>query len=325
MGTRHSQSDDMTEIATADSGDPTHPHTASGEEESHAEPSARTPFYAALNSDRYRRQDLIREIQAQSEFRLICYVSSGSCRIKHEDAIYFRDLLHRIGDNENVELMLHTPGGDIDAAEKLILMIRDKIGNGGFRIIVPHRAKSAGTLMVLGADTVVMSDTSELGPIDPQVPIPDKDGRQVWVAAQDYIDAYAAHAEALNSDPNDAAAKIMLEKLDPVLRQRCLRAMDRSRKLAEDLLRRGRILSDPTSWTVTASELMDTARWRTHSQVISWRDAKDKKIGLRVDYVHPHDSLWQQYWQLYCLQRLNLKDNEKLFESDYVSLKTACP
>ena len=315
----------MNEIATADSGESTPVRTAHDEEGSDVEPSVRTPLYAALNSDRYCRQDLIREIQTKSEFRLICYVSSGSCLVEHEDSIYFRDLLHRIGDSENVELMLHTPGGDIDAAEKLILMIRDQIGDGGFRIIVPHRAKSAGTLMVLGADTVVMSDTSELGPIDPQVRIPDKDGRHIWVAAQNYLDAYTEHAKALNSDPNDAAAKIMLEKLDPVLRQRCLAVMDRSRKLAEDLLRRGKILSDPTSWTVTASEPMDTERWRTHSQVISWRDAKDKKIGLRVDYVHPHDSRWQQYWQLYCLQRLNLKDNEKLFESDYVSLRTACP
>ena len=172
MGTRHSQGDEMTEIVTADSSDPTHPHTAHDKMEDLAEPSARTPLYAALHSDRYRRQDLIREIQAESGFRHICYVSSGSCHIKHEDAIYFRDLLHRIDDNENVELMLHTPGGDIDAAEKLILMIRDKIGSGGFRIVVPHCCKSAGTLMVLGADTVVMSDTSELGPIDPQVPIP---------------------------------------------------------------------------------------------------------------------------------------------------------
>ena len=312
MGTGRSQGVKMTEINTTNSGDSTHPQTAPDEEGSDAEPSVRTPLYAALNSDRYHRQDLIREIQNKSEFRLICYVSSSSCLIEHDDAIYFRDLLHRIGNNENIELMLHTPGGDIDAAEKLILMIRDKIGNGRFRIVVPHRAKSAGTLMVLGADTVVMSDTSELGPIDPQVRIPDKDGGHKWVAAQNYLDAYAEHAKTLNANPNDNAATMMLAKLDPVLRQTCLAVMDRSRKLAENLLKQGRILSDPTSWTLTASELIDTKRWRTHSQVISWRDAKDKKIGLRVNYIHPHDSLWQQYWKLYCLQRLELKDNAKL-------------
>ena len=323
MGARSAQSGKVTETAATDPGDSTRPPTSQRGEESCAEPSIRTPLYAALNSDRYRRQDLIRDIQTKSQFRLICYVSSGGCLIEHDDAIYFRDLLHRIYDNENIELMLHTPGGDIDAAEKLILMIRDKIGNGRFRIVVPHRAKSAGTLMVLGADSVVMSDTSELGPIDPQVRIPDKDGNK-WVAAQNYLDAYTEHAKTLSSDPNDTAATIMLKKLDPVLRQRCLAVMDRSRTLAENLLRQGQILSDPANWTITASELIDTRRWRTHSQVISWRDAVDQRIGLRVDYIHPDDSLWQDYWQLYCLQRLELKDNAKLFESDYVSLRVGC-
>ena len=146
----------------------------------------------------------------------------------------------------------------------------------------------------------------------------------MWVPAQSYLDAYTEHRVALRSDPNDTAAKIMLEKLDPVIRQVCTGIKVRSRTLAENLIKRGKILSDPGSWTATASELIDTERWRTHSQVISWRDAIDAKIGLRVNYLDPRDSLWQQYWQLYCLQRLTLKDSEKLFESDYVSLRAAC-
>lgn len=85
--------------------------------------SARTPLYAASNSERYHRQDLIKSIQKESEFRLICYVSDG-CRIEHDDELQFRDLLHRIDDGENIELLLHTPGGDIDAADKLIHMVR---------------------------------------------------------------------------------------------------------------------------------------------------------------------------------------------------------
>ena len=314
----------MTSTAPTDSDDSADREADPESSGTDATPSARTPLYAAYNSDRYHRQDLIREIQAESNFRLLCYVSVGDCAIDHDDEMYFRDLLHRVTDNENVELLLHTSGGDIDAAEKLILMIREKIGNREFRVIVPHRAKSAGTLMVLGADTVVMSDTSELGPIDPQVRIPHREGRSIWVPAQSYLDAYTEHEKALLTNPDNVAAKIMLDKLDPVIRQICAAVKDRSRKLAENLLRRGNILSDPANWTVTASELLDTARWRTHSQVISWRDATDKRIGLRVNYVEPHDPLWQQYWQLYCLQRLLLNDNEKLFESDYVSLKTAC-
>lgn len=124
MGAGRAQGGRVTGFAATAPGDSTYLQTSQREEESNAEPSNRTPLYAALSADRCRRQDLIREIQTRSQFRLISYVSSGSCLIEHDGAIYFRDLLHRIHDNEDIELMLHTPGGDIDAAEKLILMIR---------------------------------------------------------------------------------------------------------------------------------------------------------------------------------------------------------
>lgn len=282
--------------------------------------STRTPLYAASNSERYNRQDLIKNIQQESAFRLICYVSSG-CRIEHNDALQFRDLLHRIGDGEDIELLLHTSGGGIDAADRLIHMIREKVGGAAFRIVVPHLAKSAGTLMVLGADTVVMSDTSELGPIDPQVLIPDSMGTLGWVAAQNYLDAYETHSEALRGDPEDLPSEIMFRKLDPVVHQRCIAAKKRSRSLAEDLLKRG-MFRDGGNWTATAERLIDTEEWQAHSQGISMHDATE--IGLRVTQVNPQDDLWQRYWQLYCLQRLAIGDNEKLFESDYVSLPTKC-
>ena len=294
--------------------------SAGNEGTANAVSSTRTPLYAASNSERYSRQDLIKDIQQESAFRLICYVSSG-CRIEHNDALQFRDLLHRVDDGEDIELLLHTPGGDIDAADRLIHMIREKVGDAAIRIVVPHLAKSAGTLMVLGADTVVMSDTSELGPIDPQVLIPDSTGTLRWTAAQNYLDAYKTHSEALRHNPQNLPSEIMFRKLDPVVHQRCMAAKRRSRSLAEDLLKRG-MFREGGNWTATADRLIDTAEWQAHSQGISLHDATE--IGLRVNRINPQDDLWQRYWRLYCLQRLAIGDNEKLFESDYVSLPTKC-
>jgi len=54
--------------------------------------------------------------------------------------------------------------------------------------------------------------------------------------------------------------------------------------------------------------------------MISWQDAQDPRIGLTVEYLDPRSELWQEYWQLYCIQRLAVRDNQKLFESDYASL-----
>ena len=276
--------------------------------------STKTPLFQANSAQRYQRQMLIKQIQARTKPRLVCYVSGNDCVIDADDTMPFVDLLHNVPPNEDVDLLLHTSGGSIDTAEKLVRMVRNKVGTAAFRIIVPDFAKSAGTLMVLGADCVVMSETSELGPIDPQMPL---FGR--WQSVQNYLDAYATHAKALRSDPSDAAAQIMLGKLDPATLKLCEVATDRARQAAEDLLRHG-MFRNSGNYTKTASKLLETERWLSHGQMISWEDAMDDTIGLVVEHLDYHSETWQDYWQLYCLQRLEVGNRQKLYESDYASL-----
>ena len=45
-----------------------------------------------------------------------------------------------------------------------------------------------------------------------------------------------------------------------------------------------------------------------------------REIGLNVEAVLPDDETWQDFWSLYCLLRLAIAPNQKLFESYYVSL-----
>jgi len=197
-------------------------------------------------------------------------------------------------------------------------MVRNKVGNGQLRAIVPDYAKSAGTLMVLGTDSVVMSDTSELGPIDPQIILADGNGNRIRHSVQSYLDAYASHSAVLAKDPDDITAQIMLKKLDPATVKLFEAVRDRARVFAEDQLKRGMFRNGSGNWTQTASQLLDTGRWLSHGQMISWQDAK--VIGLNVEYLEPESEGWQDYWQLYCLQRLAVTDRQKLFESDYVSI-----
>ena len=193
-------------------------------------------------------------------------------------------------------------------------MLRSHVGTADLRVIVPDFAKSAGTLMVLGGDRVVMSDMSELGPIDPQIFLFDK-----WQAVQNYLDAYDEHAETLTTDPENVAARIMLGKLDPAILKLCEAAVDRARQAAEKLLMRG-MFRNGGNFTRTTKELLDTARWLSHGQMISWEDARDPQIGLVVEYCEYHSEEWQDYWRLYCLQRLAVRNRQKLYESDYASL-----
>ena len=274
----------------------------------------RTPLYQANAADRYHRQAVITQIQDCTGRTLICFVSGNKCVIDDDDIMPFVDLLHNVQPNHDVDLLLHTKGGSVDAAEKLMGMLRSLVGTAKLRIIVPDFAKSAGTLMVLGADSVVMSDMSELGPIDPQAPL-----FGIWQSVQNYLDAYKEHEKTLKADPNNIAAQIMLKKLDPATLKLCEVAMDRARQAAEKLLKRG-MFRNGGNWSKTVSELLDTRRWLSHAQMISWEDAQDPLIGLVVEYHAYHCQEWQDYWRIHCLQRLAVGEHQKLYESDYASL-----
>ena len=94
---------------------------------------------------------------------------------------------------------------------------------------------------------------------------------------------------------------------------------DRARQAAEGLLLHG-MFRNGGNWTKTARELLETTRWLSHGQMISWEDARDPAIGLVVEYLDYRSETWQDYWRLYCLQRLAVGDRQKLYESDYASL-----
>jgi hypothetical protein len=64
-------------------------------------------------------------------------------------------------------LILHNLGGSIEAGY-LISKTCKRLANGKFVVAVPRKAKSAATLLALGADEIHMGLMSELGPIDPQ-------------------------------------------------------------------------------------------------------------------------------------------------------------
>lgn len=279
---------------------------------------SRTPMYQAVHAERYQRQAQIAKIQELTGRRLICYVSSLAASIDRDDTVPFVDLLHNLPIGEDLDLLLHTPGGDIDAAEKLTVMLRKRVGEAQLRVVVPDLAKSAGTLMALAADSIVMSDSSELGPIDPQIALADRHGNLIPHSVQSYLDAYQRHAQELRNDPADEAARIMLSKLDPHTVRLFDAIRQRAQRLAENQLKLGMFRGGTGNFTLVASKLIDTNEWLSHGQMIDADAAQ--VIGLVVEYMDPQSELWRAYWQLYCAQRLAVADGHKLFESDYASL-----
>ena len=123
-----------------------------------------TPLFRASNRARYQRQELIAAIQERTGRKLISYVAESAALVR-DDVVPLMDLLHRVQVGASIDFLLHTTGGDIDAADKIVRILRRRVGaSGELRVVVPDYAKSAGTLIALGADVIVMSDSSELGP-----------------------------------------------------------------------------------------------------------------------------------------------------------------
>jgi len=66
-----------------------------------------------------------------------------------------------------IDLVLHTPGGLVLAAEQIAHAIRSHPAR--VAVLVPHYAMSGGTLLALAADEIVMDPQAVLGPVDPQL------------------------------------------------------------------------------------------------------------------------------------------------------------
>jgi ClpP class serine protease len=69
--------------------------------------------------------------------------------------------------DQPIDLILHTPGGLVLAAEQIAKALVDR--KGPVTVFVPHYAMSGGTLIALAADKIVMDPNAVLGPVDPQI------------------------------------------------------------------------------------------------------------------------------------------------------------
>ncbi len=263
---------------------------------------------------RLRRRRLIREIEAQTQRALLCYVSEGPM-IDQNDVLGMSALLQHVEPGASITLLLNSPGGDVDAAERLQHMLRESVSprgmqqTGDVEIVVPNRAKSAATVMALGAHQVTMSDTSELGPIDPQVKI-----QNSYYSVAAWLTAYEHAERRCQEHPGNPAFATVFQSFNPVIVEMLRFAESRARNLAEELARR----ADGWNYTMVATTLMDTTRFPSHGQMIDWRTAKD--IGLRnVRHMPRTNPIWDMYWELYLALRGVAGERRKVFESRHVT------
>jgi hypothetical protein len=92
----------------------------------------------------------------------------SSVQINDEDKHGFMAAFAGLDFDKGLDLVLHTPGGDVAATESIIDYLRSKFGRD-IRVIVPQISMSGGTMIALAANEIVMGRHSNLGPIDPQL------------------------------------------------------------------------------------------------------------------------------------------------------------
>lgn len=283
-----------------------------------------TPLYHALNAERYARRSLIEQVQQITNRKLLVYhtnIAHPNSHIEPGDVAPFQemvyDCLHQ--GHLDVDLVIHSVGGDIDTAEKIVNILRKPLRS--LRVIVPERAKSAATLIALAADQILMSDTSELGPIDPQIIIQTATGQPMVRPAQSFLDGL----ETIFKEVQEAQEKLpayypILGHLDPALIDFCHKSIQRAKQFAEEWLLKGMCANDSAKAKSIAEELCNVKKYTSHGAVIDHNEAQ--RIGLEVVYIESTEPLWEATWRLFTTYEVYVRRNNipKVWETNRVAL-----
>jgi len=266
-----------------------------------------------------KRQEIITKIQEQTGRRLAVYTASMShpmSVIMSQDAPLFEDCM-RVCEGQAGDLMINSPGGDANTAEKILKMCRYRFSKE-FNVIVPNYAKSAATLIALGSDRILMGYLSELGPVDPQVQSILPTGQTQIVPARSYIRGVENIRDRITRGEPVSVYVPVLAQIRPEIIAICEEAIEFSKDFLRRWLPKGVLKGSKIDPETVIAELVEGQRYRSHGQVIDHADAR-KLLGDRVELIDPKSDLWNLVWELYLrsISYLNsMPDAAKLFETE---------
>lgn len=233
---------------------------------------------------------LIETLQARRGRRAVLYHSA----LTADCVPILYECLRRAGHCDALDLVLSTRGGSITGTRQVAMLLREFAGH--IAILVPYRARSAGTLLCLGADELVLGPLAELGPVDSSMdaqglPPPDAPG---VISAQD-IRAFRSLAEDWfgidRAEDRLQVLALLATRIFPTSLSSFYRFDKLVREVAAELL----------AWQLPGDKLADlraeiidqlAGSYHSHDFVLSRRDAR--ALGLRVTDATPEeeDALW---------------------------------
>lgn len=231
--------------------------------------------------------------------------------VNDSDKNGFMATIHGMDRSKGLDLLLHTPGGDIAAAESLVSYLRAMFGTD-IRAIVPQLAMSAGTMISCACREIVMGLHSSLGPIDPQLG---------GLPAHGVVEEFQKAAKEISDDPKQIPVwQPIIGKYHPTLIGECQKAIRWSEEMVEEWLTSGMFDGKTKPGPAARAkkvrkELGDHALTLSHARHIDY--AKAKEIGLNVTALEADDDLQDAILTVHhlCVQTLADTKVVKLIEN----------
>jgi hypothetical protein len=216
-------------------------------------------------------------------------------------------------------VILHSPGGRPDATERIVEILRNKFKEVHF--LIPHSAYSAATMLALSGNTIMLHPSAILGPIDPQVAVPTKEGLVRFVPAKSILNGFAkAKAMIKKEGPESLPAYIpLIEKYSLDLFELCEDSEKLSKTLVSSWLSKYMFATEKHGAPLTrkikkaVGYFSDYDTHRIHSRPLS--PSKLSDFGLKIEVADEmlRDLLWEAYILLNGF--FNISPFVKLYES----------
>ena len=244
--------------------------------------------------------------------------------IDYTDKMPIADQIEGLSESD-IDVILETPGGSAESAEDIVKMLRNRF-SGRLSFIIPGAAMSAGTIMVMAGDEILMEPDSSLGPIDAQIPMSGK-----RVSAEACLTGLRKIQEQVQKSGFLNPAYIpILQNLSPGEIQAWQNAQDFSYELVWKWLVTGKFRlwtqHSSTGKPVTDKEkknraqkiakcLRNHSRWLTHNRSIKMADLQE--IGLKITDYSADAYLCEAIRRFYTLLRMTFDSTSmyKLFET----------
>lgn len=232
------------------------------------------------------RRKYIAKIPEKTGRNVIVYYSGwlhgknpSDSSINDKDKNAFMLNIHHLDRTKGLDLILHTPGGDLAATESIVDYLHSMFGND-IRAIIPQISMSAGTMIALSCKEIMMGKQSNLGPIDPQMG---------GVACQAVLSEFEQAKSDIRTDPASAPLwQVIISNYHPTFLNACKNAIDWSNILAKDWLSRNMCLNDEQKVNDILDEFGKHETQLSHSRHISIQKCKD--LGLAIlDMEEDHE------------------------------------